>query len=96
MISFLMPCPAYDEEKDDVCGEELEIEAYKAEPATWTYPGAPAEFEVIGCKCKHKELVEKGKYADDVWEFIRDAEIARLEARYDDEKERNWFLMARW
>lgn len=93
---FTMPCPAYDEKKDDVCEAEIEIEATKAEPATWWYPGSPQEFEVIECHCGHKDIVERGKYADDVWEYLRDKEIADLESRYDEARERDYFLMARW
>ncbi len=83
MFHFTMPCPAFDDRKDDVCEEPMEIEYMNAEPATWTYPGAPAEFEIVECKCDHKDIVERGKYADDVWEYIRDKERAALEDKLD-------------
>jgi hypothetical protein len=84
--NMIMPCPVYVEETDDVCGEPIELSLTKEERATWTYPGCPAEFEVVHAVCSHEREVE-AKYKDEVWEYVRDREIDALEARADAARE---------
>jgi len=84
--TMLMKCPVYVEEKDDSCGEEIELELTREEKATWTYPGSPAEFEVVHAVCGHEKEVEAG-YKDEVWEEVRDRELDALEAKADAQRE---------
>jgi hypothetical protein len=64
----------------DACGREILLDVTNREKATWTYPGCPAEFEVTECRCGHRQRIEH-EYNDDVWDEVRDNEIAQLEAR---------------
>jgi len=84
VTKLVIRCPVKGEE--DVCGMPVTLNISKAEPMTWNYPGAPAEFEVLDCWCGHREQIET-KYKDEVWETIKDIEATAkayaAEARYD-------------
>lgn len=83
---FTMPCPATVEETGDFCDEDIEIEMTKEERATYWCPGSPAEFEVVFEKCGHKDKIELD-HIDDVFEYVRDREIAAMEAMADAQRE---------
>ena len=80
MSRFIIRCPVLLEDEDERCKQRIELDVTKAEPATWYYPGYPGDFEVVNAECGHKDEIE-AHYTGDVWEEIRDQELAALEAK---------------
>ena len=77
--TIIMTCPVYVEEKDDVCGEKIEINAWSGEPMTYWYPGSSPGFEVVDAPCGHCVKIEE-RYWETVMQWLSDRERDAMEA----------------
>lgn len=89
--TITLKCPVYVEDKDDLCGENVEIDAWAEEKQTHWYPGSPPGFEVVDALCGHAAVIED-EYYDEVMGYLIQREIDAMERaaerRYDRKLER--------
>lgn len=86
-------CMVYDGEKDDLCGQDVKIDAWPEERQTHWYPGSAAGFEVTDAPCGHAAEIEDA-YQWDVMNLLEqadlDAKAAADDARIAMAEERKW------
>jgi len=81
--SITLKCPVYDAATmDNVCDQEIEVDAWPAERMTHWYPGSPAGFEVVEADCGHAGVIED-KYYDTIMEQLADRERSASEYAID-------------
>ncbi len=104
--SITLKCPVFVYETDDICGQEIELDAWPEEPMTHWYPGSPAGFEIVDAPCGHAAEIED-KYWDVIMEHLGereldaqsaaiDAKIAAWEEEYDCQLELDYAEHTNW